>query len=93
MLAREYAKAGKKVTPEELHKFRLVNIEYPASAVYTESQWNKLQQDIQAEQSGLVVVGKRGADDNATDDERTDTAGSGDNPVRAKIKDLQDPAT
>jgi len=93
MLAREYAKAGKKVTPEELHKFRLVNIEYPASAVYTESQWNKLQQDIQAEQSGLVVVGKRGSDDNATDDERTDTAGSGDNPVRAKIKDLQDPAT
>jgi hypothetical protein len=94
MLAREYSKAGKKVTPEELHKYRLVNIEYPASAVYTESQWNKLQQDIQAQQDGIVVVGKRGADDKS-DDSRDDkaTAGSGDNPVRTKIKDLQDPAT
>ena len=96
MLAKEYAKAGKTVTAEELHKYRLVNIEYPASAVYTESQWNMLQQHIQAQQDSIVVVGKRGADaEPGTDDtERTDkgTAGSGDNPVRDKIKDLQDPS-
>ena len=93
MLAREYAKAGKTVTAEELHKYRLVNIEYPASAVYTESQWNMLQQHIQAQQSGIVVVGEPDAD-NKSDDNRDDkgTAGSGDNPVRAKIKDLQDPS-
>ena len=32
--------------------------------------------------------------DNKSDDNRDDkgTAGSGDNPVRAKIKDLQDPS-
>jgi len=91
MLAQEYAKAGVTVTAEELHKYRLVNIKYPASAVYTESQWNKLQQDIKAQQDAIVVVGKRGADPvQGTDDvERTD---KDDNPVRDKIKDLQDPS-
>ena len=95
MLAKEYAKAGKTVTAEELHKYRLVNIVYPASAVFTENQWNRFRDDIQVHQDSIVVVGKRGADPvQGTDDaERTDTdsAGSGDNPVRSKIKDLQDP--
>ena len=92
MLAREYAKAGKTVTAEELHKFRLVNIKYPASAVFTESQWNRFRDDIQVHQDSIVVVGKRGGDDSDTT-KRTDTdsAGSDDNPVRSKIKDLQDP--
>jgi len=94
MLAREYAKAGKTVTAEELHKYRLVNIKYPASDVFTESQWDRFRDDIQVHQDSIVVVGKRGADDKS-DDSRDDkaTAGSGDNPVRTKIKDLQDPAT
>ena len=91
MLAKEYAKAGKTVTAEELHKYRLVNIEYPASAVYTESQWNRFRDDIQVHQDSIVVVGKRGSDNDSDTTKRTDT-GSGDNPVRSKIKDLQDPS-
>lgn len=92
MLAREYAKAGKTVTAEELHKYRLVNIEYPASAVYTESQWNKLQQDIKAQQSGIVVVGEPDADDKSVNNRDNKVpSDTGDNSVRAKMKDLHDP--